>query len=47
MYTDDLRAITAAGFPVILSAPWYLDRISYGQDWRVYYAVEPLDFSGK
>ncbi|CAK6444316.1 unnamed protein product [Pipistrellus nathusii] len=46
MYTDDLRAITAAGFPVILSAPWYLDRISYGQDWRVYYAVEPLDFSG-
>lgn len=45
-YTSELSAITAAGFPVIISAPWYLDRISYGQDWRIYYAVEPLNFSG-
>ncbi|EPQ02605.1 Beta-hexosaminidase subunit beta, partial [Myotis brandtii] len=45
-YAKELSSITAAGFPVIISAPWYLDRISYGQDWRLYYAVEPLNFSG-
>lgn len=42
-----LRKITAAGFPVIISAPWYLDTIHYGQDWREYYSVEPLNFLGK
>lgn len=31
---------------MILSAPWYLDWISYGQDWVKYYRVEPLEFSG-
>ncbi|XP_011371137.1 beta-hexosaminidase subunit beta [Pteropus vampyrus] len=45
-YVQKLRVITAAGFPVILSAPWYLDLISYGQDWITYYTVEPLDFGG-
>ncbi|XP_066233451.1 beta-hexosaminidase subunit beta [Saccopteryx leptura] len=45
-YTDKLSAITADGFPALLSAPWYLDYISYGQDWTGYYRVEPLDFSG-
>ncbi|KAB1281085.1 Beta-hexosaminidase subunit beta [Camelus dromedarius] len=38
--------VTEAGFPMILSAPWYLDVIRYGQDWRGYYEVEPLDFPG-
>lgn len=38
--------VTAAGFQVILSSPWYLDYISYGQDWRNYYKVDPLNFSG-
>ncbi|XP_029797072.1 beta-hexosaminidase subunit beta [Suricata suricatta] len=45
-YREELRAVTAAGFPVILSAPWYLDWISYGQDWRNYYNVDPLNFEG-
>lgn len=45
-YIKKLRVITAAGFPVILSAPWYLDWISYGQDWITYYNVEPLNFVG-
>ncbi|XP_048224008.1 beta-hexosaminidase subunit beta [Perognathus longimembris pacificus] len=45
-YFEELRKVTAAGFPAILSAPWYLDLISYGQDWRTYYSVEPLDFQG-
>ncbi|XP_051028556.1 beta-hexosaminidase subunit beta [Acomys russatus] len=45
-YLEVLREVTAAGLPVILSAPWYLDLISYGQDWRRYYKAEPLDFTG-
>uniref|UniRef100_A0A8C2W543 Beta-hexosaminidase subunit beta n=2 Tax=Chinchilla lanigera TaxID=34839 RepID=A0A8C2W543_CHILA len=46
MYDSELSQVTASGFPAILSAPWYLDNISYGQDWRQYYLVEPLDFQG-
>ncbi|KFM07950.1 Beta-hexosaminidase subunit beta, partial [Aptenodytes forsteri] len=34
------------GFTAILAAPWYLDYISYGQDWKKYYSVEPLNFPG-
>ncbi|XP_076995581.1 beta-hexosaminidase subunit beta [Tamandua tetradactyla] len=45
-YPEELQHATQAGFPVILAAPWYLDWISYGQDWRKYYQVEPLDFPG-
>ncbi|XP_007941560.1 beta-hexosaminidase subunit beta [Orycteropus afer afer] len=45
-YPAELTQVTAAGFPVILAAPWYLDWISYGQDWKKYYEVEPLNFSG-
>ncbi|XP_068429941.1 beta-hexosaminidase subunit beta-like isoform X2 [Clinocottus analis] len=43
---NELGKVTAAGFPTILSAPWYLDYISYGQDWQRYYKVEPLSFNG-
>uniref|UniRef100_A0A671EXE8 Beta-hexosaminidase n=1 Tax=Rhinolophus ferrumequinum TaxID=59479 RepID=A0A671EXE8_RHIFE len=46
LYAHEQNVVTAAGFPVILSAPWYLDWISYGQDWIKYYSVEPLDFGG-
>jgi len=34
------------GYPVILSSPWYLNKISYGIDWEKYYLAEPLDFDG-
>ncbi|KAL0965232.1 hypothetical protein UPYG_G00278520 [Umbra pygmaea] len=43
---EELQAVTAAGFTTILSAPWYLDWISYGQDWQKYYLAEPLGFKG-
>ena len=43
---EELQQVTGAGYPTILSAPWYLDWISYGQDWEDYYKVEPLNFSG-
>ncbi|XP_058418065.1 beta-hexosaminidase subunit beta [Diceros bicornis minor] len=45
-YRGELSQVTADGRPVLLSAPWYLDYISYGQDWEKYYQVEPLDFDG-
>ncbi|KAM8827630.1 beta-hexosaminidase subunit beta isoform 2-T2 [Spinachia spinachia] len=43
---EEMGKVTAAGFTTILSAPWYLDYISYAQDWQKYYKVEPLDFKG-
>ncbi|PKU42669.1 beta-hexosaminidase subunit beta [Limosa lapponica baueri] len=45
-YAHELSSVTGAGFTAILSAPWYLDYISYGQDWKKYYSVEPLNFPG-
>lgn len=45
-YAQELSSVTGAGFTAILAAPWYLDYISYGQDWKKYYSVEPLNFSG-
>ena len=35
------------GYSMILSGPWYLNMISYGQDWRNYYSVEPDNFTRK
>ncbi|KAF3701833.1 Beta-hexosaminidase subunit beta [Channa argus] len=43
---EEMGNVTAAGYTTILSAPWYLDYISYGQDWQKYYRVEPLNFNG-
>uniref|UniRef100_A0A673ZRY8 Beta-hexosaminidase n=1 Tax=Salmo trutta TaxID=8032 RepID=A0A673ZRY8_SALTR len=45
-FEEELQKVTGAGFTTILSAPWYLDYISYGQDWQRYYKVEPLSFNG-
>ncbi|XP_029430862.1 beta-hexosaminidase subunit beta isoform X2 [Rhinatrema bivittatum] len=43
---EELHNVTSAGFTTILAAPWYLDIISYSQDWQRYYKVEPLNFNG-
>ena len=40
------RQATKDGMKVLLSAPWYLDYISYGIDWHKYYNVDPHDFGG-
>ncbi|XP_073535957.1 beta-hexosaminidase subunit beta isoform X2 [Phyllobates terribilis] len=45
-YQNEMAAVTAAGFQVLLSSPWYLNRISYGQDWIQAYRVEPTNFTG-
>jgi hypothetical protein len=39
-----LQQVTAAGYHAVLSAPFYLNYISYGDDWPKYYAVEPTTF---
>ncbi|XP_070845348.1 beta-hexosaminidase subunit beta isoform X2 [Chaetodon trifascialis] len=43
---EEMSKVTTAGYTTILSAPWYLDYISYAQDWQKYYKVEPLSFNG-
>ncbi|KAJ8252265.1 hypothetical protein COCON_G00215770 [Conger conger] len=45
-YYSEMSRMTKAGFRVLLTAPWYLNHISYGQDWRAAYTVKPLNFSG-
>ncbi|XP_055572192.1 beta-hexosaminidase subunit alpha isoform X2 [Falco biarmicus] len=45
-YMEEMANVTKAGYRALLSAPWYLNRISYGQDWMAAYQVEPLKFGG-
>ncbi|XP_069078357.1 beta-hexosaminidase subunit alpha [Pleurodeles waltl] len=45
-YLEELAAVTKAGYRALLSSPWYLNVIYYGQDWRDVYQVEPLQFNG-
>eukprot|EP00095_Tigriopus_kingsejongensis_P003716 maker-scaffold36_size508890-snap-gene-4.13 protein:Tk03716 transcript:maker-scaffold36_size508890-snap-gene-4.13-mRNA-1 annotation:"hypothetical protein T265_05296" len=45
-WQETMTKATKAGFPVLLSAPFYLNRISYGSDWVPMYEVEPLNFEG-
>ncbi|MBZ3883423.1 Beta-hexosaminidase subunit alpha [Sciurus carolinensis] len=45
-YMKEMELITKAGFRALLSAPWYLNRITYGPDWKDFYKVEPLGFKG-
>lgn len=47
-WADTLNKVTADGYEVILSSPWYINYISYGyKEWYNWYTVEPLkDFKG-
>ncbi|XP_017315907.1 beta-hexosaminidase subunit beta isoform X1 [Ictalurus punctatus] len=45
-YNSEMAQITAAGFHALLSSPWYLNRISYGQDWQGVYKADPQSFNG-
>ncbi|XP_042352757.1 beta-hexosaminidase subunit alpha [Plectropomus leopardus] len=45
-YKAEQSKMTKAGMRVLLAAPWYINHISYGQDWRNYYTVQPRNFSG-
>nr|XP_037275222.1 beta-hexosaminidase subunit alpha-like [Rhipicephalus microplus] len=43
---EELALVTSAGYKALLSTCWYLDHISYGSDWKKYYACDPHNFSG-
>ncbi|XP_053196273.1 beta-hexosaminidase subunit beta isoform X1 [Scomber japonicus] len=45
-YQNEMANVTASGYQTLLSTPWYLNRISYGQDWRGHYKADPQDFKG-
>nr|CAB3252627.1 beta-hexosaminidase subunit alpha [Phallusia mammillata]CAD57204.1 putative beta-N-acetylhexosaminidase [Phallusia mammillata] len=43
---QEVAKVTAMGLRAIVSAPWYLNIISYGQDWHKYYQYDPSNFNG-
>ncbi|KAM3600626.1 uncharacterized protein V6R79_026198 [Siganus canaliculatus] len=45
-YQDEIANVTSSGYQTLLSTPWYLNYISYGQDWQGYYTVDPQNFKG-
>uniref|UniRef100_A0A673CH09 Beta-hexosaminidase n=1 Tax=Sphaeramia orbicularis TaxID=375764 RepID=A0A673CH09_9TELE len=45
-YKNEMANVTSSGYQTLLSTPWYLNRISYGQDWQGFYKADPQDFKG-
>eukprot|EP00095_Tigriopus_kingsejongensis_P004123 maker-scaffold122_size333723-snap-gene-2.35 protein:Tk04123 transcript:maker-scaffold122_size333723-snap-gene-2.35-mRNA-1 annotation:"beta-hexosaminidase subunit alpha-like" len=45
-WKNRLQAVTEAGQPALLSAPYYLNYIKYGSDWIEMYEADPHDYSG-
>ncbi len=41
-----LPQVTGSGHWAVLSANWYLNRISFGKDWPKFYLNDPTDFKG-
>lgn len=41
-----MNQATQKGYNVLLSSPWYLNIIKYGNDWYEFYNVEPYNFEG-
>lgn len=41
----EMERVVKSGHHALLSAPWYLDWISWKQDWIGYYQTEPLNFT--
>ena len=45
-YQDEMARVTLSGYQTLLSTPWYLNRIAYGQDWQAAYKADPQNFKG-
>ena len=45
-WQGEMARVSGAGYRTVLSAPFYLNLISYGADWVKYYTVEPANFTG-
>uniref|UniRef100_A0A8C5AHI4 Beta-hexosaminidase n=1 Tax=Gadus morhua TaxID=8049 RepID=A0A8C5AHI4_GADMO len=45
-YQNEMAKITLSGYKTFLSSPWYLNRISCGQDWTSLYRADPHNFTG-
>ncbi|KAG7154026.1 beta-hexosaminidase subunit beta-like [Homarus americanus] len=45
-WRDYVHDLTEAGHQVILSSCWYINFITYGQDWKNFYNCDPTDFQG-
>ncbi|XP_021371857.1 beta-hexosaminidase subunit beta-like isoform X2 [Mizuhopecten yessoensis] len=45
-WTNNMEEVIQRGYSAILSSCWYLNYISYGQDWRQYYSCDPHHFNG-
>ncbi|XP_063864484.1 beta-hexosaminidase subunit alpha-like [Scylla paramamosain] len=45
-WREYVRDLTEAGHQVIVSSCWYINYITYGQDWKNFYKCDPTDFQG-
>lgn len=43
---EEMTFVTKSGYKAITSACWYLNMLSYGEDWHKYYQCDPLNFNG-
>ncbi|RWS29590.1 beta-hexosaminidase subunit alpha-like protein, partial [Leptotrombidium deliense] len=43
-YHEELRKVTKSGYRAILSSPWYISNIQFGNDWQKYYDDDPQAF---
>eukprot|EP00731_Ephydatia_muelleri_P037806 Em0567g4a len=45
-WQGEMKRVTQANLHAILSTCWYLNYISYGEDWPTYYDCDPQSFGG-
>ncbi|KAH7955944.1 hypothetical protein HPB52_005262 [Rhipicephalus sanguineus] len=45
-WQDYIKPIARKGYQMVLSACWYLNYISYGEDWKKFYKCDPRNFEG-
>jgi len=45
-WQQEVLKVAKGGFPIVVSAPFYLNYISYGADWPNYYKVDITKFGG-